>query len=276
MIKPGQLVMLVSPKGKPYFRILDPQEVINTNDGQLQMQNIMEKGFGSTIETHLGRTYTVLKPTLYDLIKSVKRRTQIIYPKEIGYIIVKLGIGPGSKIIESGSGSGALTTALAWFVGESGKVYSYERREEFASLCQKNLQKNGLGDRVENIHKDISTGFDQTDVDALFLDVRTPWDYLEHIPGALLPGGPVGFLLPTTNQVSELLAAMEKGPFTSVEVLEILVRRYKPVPERLRPDDRMVAHTGYLVFARLKTEASLEPPVDDPVEHEIEGDECDC
>jgi tRNA (adenine57-N1/adenine58-N1)-methyltransferase catalytic subunit len=272
MINPGQLVMLVSPKGKRYFKILDPVETLNTNDGQLQMQTVMENGFGSRLDTHLGKTYTVLKPTLYDLIKSVKRRTQIIYPKDIGYIIVKLGIGPGSRVIESGSGSGALTTALAWFVGEQGMVYSYERREEFASLCAKNLERNGLGSRVEIINSDIDQGFEQTEADALFLDVRTPWDYLEHIPKALLPGGPVGFLLPTVNQVSMLLAALEEGPFASVEVLEILVRRYKPVPERLRPDDRMVAHTGYLIFARLSPRSAVIPVED---ESEPEGDECE-
>jgi tRNA (adenine57-N1/adenine58-N1)-methyltransferase len=270
MINPGQLVMLVSPKGKRYFKVLDPQETLNTNDGQLQMQKVMENGFGSSVDTHLGKTYTVLKPTLYDLIKSVKRRTQIIYPKDIGYIIIKLGIGPGSRVIESGSGSGALTTALAWFVGEHGRVYSFERREEFATLCRDNLHRNGLGSRVEIINRDIDLGFDETEADALFLDVRTPWDYLEHIPAALLPGAPVGFLLPTVNQVCTLLTALEQGPYSSVEVLEILVRRYKPVPERLRPDDRMVAHTGYLIFARL----SLKPiqiPVDD--QSERQGDE---
>lgn len=272
MLNPGQLVMLVSPKGKRYFKILDPQETLNTNDGQLQMQKVMENGFGSRVETHLGRTYAVLRPTLYDLIKSVKRRTQIIYPKDIGYIIVKLGIGPGTRVIESGSGSGALTTALAWFVGDSGKVYSYERREEFARLCSLNLEKNGLGSRVEITSRDIDQGFDQKGVDALFLDVRTPWDYLEHIPDALLPGGPVGFLLPTVNQVSMLLDALEKGPFTSVEVLEILVRRYKPVPERLRPDDRMVAHTGYLIFGRLSTESA---PVPFEEESDAQGDDCE-
>ncbi len=264
--------MLVSPKGKRYFRILDPDEILNTNDGQLQMQKVMENGFGSRLATHLGKTYTVLKPTLYDLIKSVKRRTQIIYPKDIGYIIIKLGIGPGSRVVESGSGSGALTTALAWFVGDRGKVYSFERREEFANLCRANLERNGLASRVEIINRDIDLGFIQKEVDALFLDVRTPWDYLEHIPEALLPGGPVGFLLPTVNQVSMLLEALEEGPFSSVEVLEILVRRYKPVPERLRPEDRMVAHTGYLIFARLSPK-SVEIPLEDDGVHEGDDSE---
>ena len=99
---------------------------------------------------------------------------------------------------------------------------------------------------------------DPSGADALFLDVRTPWDHLEAAAAVVAPGAPVGFLLPTTNQISELLAALEPSPFEDVEVLEILVRRYKPVPERLRPEDRMVAHTGFLVFARHGGRAALQ------------------
>ncbi len=253
--------MLVSPKGKRYFRVLQPDEVLNTNDGHLQMQTVMEKGFGGRVYTHLHRPYTVIKPTLYDLIKSVKRQTQIIYPKDIGYIILKLGVAPGSKVIEAGAGSGGLTTALAWFTGDHGRIYSYERREDFTALCRLNLEKIGLESRVELINQDISSGFAQENVDALFFDVRTPWDYLEHVPSALAPGGPIGFLLPTVNQVSILLSAMQNRPFSSPEVLEIMVRHYKPVPERLRPQDRMIAHTGYLIFARLN---APDPDMDHP------------
>jgi tRNA (adenine57-N1/adenine58-N1)-methyltransferase len=113
-----------------------------------------------------------------------------------------------------------------------------------------NLEWAGLASRVEWFNRDISEGFVQTDVDALFLDVRTPWDYLEQAASAMSAGAPIGFLLPTTNQVQDLLLALEHAPFGEVEVLEILLRKYKVNGERFRPDDRMVAHTGFLIFAR--------------------------
>lgn len=258
MLEPGQLVMLLNAKDKRYFVSAQEGQVMHTNEGILHLDEVRAAGWGQQVLTHKGYPFTVMRPTLYDLIKSVKRRTQIIYPKEIGYIAMKLGIGPGCRIVEAGCGSGGLTTALAWLVGDTGKVYTYERREEFYTLCRQNLERIGLAHRVEQFHHDIAEGFHPHAADALFLDVREPCDYIRHIPNAVVPGAPIGFLLPTTNQVQDLLKAMEGGPFRQIEVLEIFLRHYKPVPERLRPDDRMVAHTGFLVFAR--TFAQLEEP----------------
>lgn len=250
MLKPGTLVMLVSQKGKTYFRVLREEGNFNTNEGVLYFKDILCKNFGEEVLTHLGKKFYILCPTLYDLIKSVKRKTQIIYPKEIGYILLKLNIGPGAKIIEAGTGSGSLTTALAFMVGKEGKVFTYEQREEFSRLAQENLKRTDLESRVEFFIHDIANGFHQQNVDALFLDVRTPWDYLPQAYKALKPGASIGFLLPTTNQVSSLLSHLEKMSFFQIEVIEILLRRYKPIPERLRPVDQMVAHTGFLIFAK--------------------------
>lgn len=270
MIEPGQLVLLQSPKDKRYFMAAASGAVLHTNDGMIALDAARQAGWGGTVTSHTGVPYLVLRPTLYDLIKSgVKRRTQIIYPKEVGYIALKLGIGPGCRVIEAGCGSGGLTTALAWLVGDTGQVLTYERRPEFLDLCRANLETMGLAHRVAFHLHDIGQGFLHTGADALFLDVRTPWEYVPHIPAAVAPGAPVGFLVPTTNQISDLLRALEQGPFLDVEVLEILLRRYKPVADRLRPEDRMVAHTGYLVFARTAPAGWKATPADDGDEPEI-------
>ena len=261
-MKQGDLILLVSPKGKRYLRRFDPAVTLHTQEGVIRFAEVGQADCGGAVTTHLGHVFRVLRPTTYDLIKGVKRSTQIMYPKEIGYVLLKLGIGPGIRVVEAGSGSGGLTLALAWHVGETGRVYTFERRPEFYTLSGENLAAVGLGAQVCRYNHDIAEGFmapgvipgdpatDPSGADALFLDVRTPWDHLEAAAAVVRPGAPVGFLLPTTNQISELLAALEDSPFEDVEVLEILVRRYKPVPERLRPEDRMVAHTGFLVFAR--------------------------
>lgn len=262
MLESGQLILLVNPKGKRYLRMLKAGEEIHTHDGMMKTDDIAASGYGKVVETHLGHKYQVLKPTIYDIIKGLKRQTQIMYPKEISYLLLKLGIGPGTRVVESGSGSGGLTTALAYYVGDTGKVYTHEKRPEFYKLVRKNLEWAGLEHRVEQFNLNIEDGFLASDCDALFLDVPNPWDYLHHIPKAVIPGAMCGFLLPTTNQVSDLLKAMEDLPFEEQEVCEILIRRYKPIAERLRPEDRMVGHTGYLVFARNMSgcEMSVEAP----------------
>lgn len=252
MIPNGELIQLVSPQGKKYIRRLDPESELHTHDGKIILKDIINLNFGDSVKTHLGIEYVVFRPTLYEVIKSIDRKTQIIYPKDIGYILVRLGIGPGTTVVEAGCGSGGLTTALAYMVGDNGKVYTFDRREDFVKLCKRNLGKVGLDVRVNFFVKDIDSGFDVKDMDTGFLDVREPWNYIDHLALAVKNGSQVGFLLPTANQVIRLIEALEKGPYVDIDVVEILLRRYKAVSERFRPDDRMVAHTGFLIFARVK------------------------
>jgi tRNA (adenine57-N1/adenine58-N1)-methyltransferase len=259
----GELVILVSPKGKRHLRRLEENADIHGEGGVLAAVDIAKADFGSEVLTHLGSPYRLLRPGLYDLVRGVRRQTQVMYPKDIGYICLRLGVGNGARVIEAGSGSGGLTLALSWFSGEKGRVYSYEAREDFYRLCRRNLEWAGLGKNVLQHNLDIAGGFLESGVDSVFLDVRTPWEYLEQARKALRPGGLLAFLLPTAEQVSNLLLGLERGPFAEAEVEELLLRRWKAVPDRLRPDDRMVAHTGFLIFARLqeKSEAfeRLEP-----------------
>jgi len=135
----------------------------------------------------------------------------------------------------------------------TGRVYTYEEREKMSNLARRNLGQVGLLEAVDLKVRDIGLGFDEREVDALFLDVREPWLHLEPARAAMKSGGFFGSLLPTTNQVSELLAGLESHGFADLEVQELLLRNYKPVAARLRPSDRMVAHTGFLVFARKVT-----------------------
>lgn len=255
MPKYGELIILVTPKGKRSLRRLVENQDVHGEGGVITAAQLAEAEFGDEVLTHQGVPYRLKKPTLYDLVRGVKRNTQIIYPKDIGYICMRLGVGNGTRVIEAGSGSGSLTVALSWFSGERGHVYTYEAREEFYKLVKRNLEWAGVGRNVTQYNRDIADGFEQIDADALFLDVRTPWEYLEQAAAAVRPGASLAFLLPTVDQVSRLLYGLERGPFDDIEVEEILARKWKAVPDRLRPDDRMIAHTGFLVFARQQTKS---------------------
>jgi tRNA (adenine57-N1/adenine58-N1)-methyltransferase len=173
-----------------------------------------------------------------------------MYPKEIGFVLVTMGIGEGQLVVEAGTGSGALTCALAFAVGKAGRVVSYEARPDMQALAMKNLNRLGLLDRVEFKLRDIAGGFDETGVDALFLDVPNPYDYIGQVKTALKLGGFFGSILPTANQVTKLVSAVRQHNFAFIDICEILLRYYKAEAERFRPVDRMIAHTGYLFFAR--------------------------
>lgn len=250
MIPYGSLVLIVTPKGKRTIKRLVEDENWQSHDGILTPEIVAAADFGDTVMTSMGRPVQLLDVTLQDLLKGIKRQTQIIYPKDIAYICMKLGAGPGRTICEAGCGSGGLTLALSWFCGPTGRVVSHEAREEFAKLARRNLDWAHVGDNVDINVRDVAEGFCVKNADALFLDVRTPWEYLDKAVEAVRPGAVFGFLLPTVMQVGELLKGLERGPFDHIEVQELLLRDWKPLADRLRPNDRMIAHTSFLVFCR--------------------------
>lgn len=250
LIKEGDFLLLASKKLNLHLiKVLSKGE-FSTHEGTIPYASLIGKPFGSTIKTHKGAIYYIFKPGIADFLRFISRKTQVLYLKDLGYIILKLNISSGIKMIECGSGSGSATSAFAFALYPNGKLYSYEAREEFSNLARHNVSKLGLESVVEFKHKDIENGFDEVHVDALFLDVKFPEKYIHHVYNALKPGGYLCVFVPTTNQVSNTLKELEKYNFFLTEVSELLLRNYKTVAERVRPDDTMIAHTGYLIFTR--------------------------
>ncbi len=246
----GDIVQLISAQNKRFIFRLVIGAKFETHRGFLSHDDLIGKPWGSRVATHMGSPFVLLQPSLADILVETRRNTQIMYPKDIGFILITMDIGPGKHVIEAGTGSGSFTTALAFAVGPQGRVTSYESRPEFQYLARKNLDRLGLAERVEFKLRDIAAGFDETNADAVFLDLPNPQDYLPQARQVLKPGGFLGSILPTTNQVSTLLIALHRENFAFIEVCELILRYYKAHPDRLRPTDRMVAHTGYLIFAR--------------------------
>jgi tRNA (adenine57-N1/adenine58-N1)-methyltransferase len=246
----GDLVQLVGLRHKSFIFILRSGGEHHTHRGVIHHHAIIGRPWGSSVLSHNGSPFFMIQPALADLLRGLKRSTQILYPKDIGFILTTMGIGPGQVILEAGTGSGALTSAFAYAVGSSGHVHTYESREPFQQLARQNLEQFGLEDRVTFHLGDIFDGFQENGADALFLDLPNPYDYILQVRAALKPGGFFGSILPTTNQVSLLLKALRQNNFAFIDVCEVFLRYYRADPERLRPTDRMVAHTGFLIFGR--------------------------
>jgi tRNA (adenine57-N1/adenine58-N1)-methyltransferase len=258
----GDLVQLVGLRHKHFIFNVTPGAEFGTHRGIIRHDDLIGLPWGSQVFSHMGSPFFLLQPSLADVLNELPRNTQILYPKDIGFILVTMGVGAGQRVMEAGTGSGSMSTALAFAVGPTGQVVSYEQRPEMQNLARKNLQRLGLEERVELKLGNIADGFDETNVDAFFLDVPNPYDYIGQVRAALKPGGFFSSILPTFNQVEKLLYALRRHQFAFIEVCEVLLRHYKPEPSRLRPTDRMVAHTGFLIFAR-RIDLSQDPRLTD-------------
>jgi len=240
MFREGDWI-LIAYEDKRYLRRLDPKDSLSIRKDVIRLGEIVGKPEG----TKIGK-FELFKPTLSDFILyGFKRETQIVYPKDSFYISLRLGAGPGKRVLEFGTGSGAMSAVFSWIGCE---VHSFEVRERFYKTARKNLEKFGLDKNVILRNEDfLKAEVHRSFFDCAFVDVRDPIPYLEKVGSVLKEGAPVCFLLPTTNQVAELLGEMERY-FGSVEVIEILLRGYNVNAKRLRPKDVMIGHTAYLVF----------------------------
>ena len=254
----GDLAQIVGLRHKHFIFTLKAGAKFETHRGVLMHDDLIGRPWGTQVFSHIGSPFFLLQPSLGDLLLDLPRTTQILYPKDIGYIFVTMGIGPGRKVVEAGTGSGSMTTALAYALGAEGRVISYEVKPDVQNLARKNLTRFGLESRVDFKLRDLAEGLDETDADCFFLDVPNPYDYTIQVRNTLKPGGFLCCLIPTFNQVEKTLLALRQTHFAFIEVCELLLRFYQAEPNRIRPTDRMVAHTGFLVFAR-KIEPGEDP-----------------
>jgi len=203
------------------------------------------------------------------------RNTQIVYPKDAALIVMFSGIGPGSRVFESGTGTGALTSALAHYVGSTGKVYTYELRPEFQKNAAKNIQRAKLDGNVEMKSGDVTMGIEERDLDAAILDLAVPWLVVPHAYEALKPSGVLVSFSPTIDQVVRTTEALREYGFVFIETIECLMRTMQVERGKTRPNTMMTGHTGYITHARkiIKPAQTDAAPTDtEPVAKEADLD----
>jgi len=250
-VERGSKVLLIDRRGKRYLVTVEERE-FHTDMGILNLGELLEKNYGETIVSHKGEEFRILRPSIRDYIEKMKRGPQIVHPKDAGIIITYAGISPGDFVVEAGVGSGALTIYLANAVGPNGKVVSYEVREDFAKIAEKNIAGIGFNDRVEIKLKDIYEGIDERNVDHIILDLPQPERVLPHAVESLKPGGFFVAYTPCANQVHRFYKALEeyREHFYRPQTVDVLVLEHEVKKECFRPRTMNMLHTGYITFLR--------------------------
>jgi tRNA (adenine57-N1/adenine58-N1)-methyltransferase len=255
----GDYVLLYLDVRRTYMVKMEAEKTFHTHKGFIKLDELIGKEFGETVKTSLGFEFTALEPLLTDYMMKSSRKTQITYPKDAALIVMFSGIGSGSRVVESGTGTGALTTALAHYVKPEGKVYSYEMREEFQRAAEKNLKRAGLLDFVELKSRDVTTGFDERDVDTVVLDLAVPWLVVPHAYEALKASGTIVSFSPTIDQVVKATEALKEHGFVCIETIECLMRGMQVERGKTRPQTLMTGHSGYITYARKALKPQQQP-----------------
>jgi len=256
-IKSGDYVLLTYGKKRWLVRIEEEKE-FHTHLGFVKIGNAIGKPYGSSIMTSKDKQCRIFQPVPFDYVHKFRRPTQIMYPKDIGLILLRTGIGPGSHVVEAGTGSGALTSILAYYVRPNGKVITYEEREDFFEIARENISKTNMQDYVEFKHKDIIEGIMETNLDAVIIDLDTPWLVIQPAKQALKDGGYFVSFSPTMNQIEKTVLRLNEEDFYNIMTIECFSREIKTKEGATRPNKFVSHHTGYLTFARKTSDHLIE------------------
>jgi tRNA (adenine57-N1/adenine58-N1)-methyltransferase len=251
-LQAGDRVLLVDHKRRRHLITLEAGQQFHTHAGIIEHDALIGRDEGITVRTTKGARLVAVRPTLSEYVLEMPRGAQVIYPKDLGPILMLADVFPGARILESGVGSGALTCALLRATGAQGSVTGYELRADFAERALRNVHGFLGEDLPLDVHvRDVYEGIDAEDLDRIVLDLPEPWRVVKHAVEALRPGGILVAYLPTILQVGRLREELAESPFGMVETVEILQRGWHVEGQSIRPDHRMVGHTGFLTHARL-------------------------
>lgn len=250
-LRAGDAVLFIDRKEREYLRVLRAGTRIHIREGYMQADHLLGLPEGVTVYNSAQEPFLVLRPTFASLIPNLPRKAQVIYPKDIGPILLWGDIHPGARVVEIGTGPGALTMALLRAVGPDGHVVSYEAREDFCKMAQTNVRQF-LGDAPNWTLKlaDATAGIEERDVDRMIMDIAEPWTLLAPAAQALRPGGALIAYVPTALQVKQFVDAARTSGFAAVQAMETLLRFWHVKGLSVRPEHRMIGHTGFVVVAR--------------------------
>jgi tRNA (adenine57-N1/adenine58-N1)-methyltransferase len=248
---PGEQIVVVDSKGRQYLVVLAEEGEFHTHTGVVPHTEFLGQEEGVTVRSTTGARYTAMRPTLSDFILRMPRGAQVIYPKDLGPILMIADIHPGAKVLEAGVGSGALSMTM---LRAGAEIVGYELREDFAQRAQENV-RTFLGEEASSRFRveirDVYDGIDERGLDRIVLDLPEPWQVVKHAKVALRPGGILVAYNPSIMQVAHLRETLAESDFELPETVEIMLRTWHVEGQAVRPDHRMVAHTGFLTSARL-------------------------
>lgn len=271
-IEEGSYVLLYHTPRKKWLIKVAWDKRLHTHLGIIDVSNTIGMEYGSAVRTTEGKLIFLMEPTIHDFIMKSQRKTQIVYPKDLGYIAARTGLKNGSNVVEVGTGSGALTTFLASIVKPDGHIYSFDVNSEFMEIAKSNLKKAGMGEYVTINQHDPHQGIDFRDADVATVDLGDPWTVVDQVHSALKGSGAFVAICPTMNQIERTATELKKSGYADIECVELMIRNMEAREGMTRPSTRMIGHTTYLVFAR-KVQKLQERVQQETSEEEEEEDE---
>lgn len=269
-IQEGSYVLLFHTPRKKWLAKVTPEKQLHTHLGIIDIASTIGMEFGSAIRTTEGKLVFLIEPTLHDFIMKSERRTQIVYPKDLGYIAARTGLKNGSRVLEIGTGSGALATFMAGIVKPEGHVYTYDVNPDFMEIARRNLEKAGMLQYVTMNQHDPHLGVDVREADIAVVDLGDPWTVVDQVHDALKGSGAFVAICPTMNQIEKTATELKKAGYADVDCVELLIRSMEAREGMTRPSMRMIGHTTYLVFAR-----KVQKRQDEPQAADLNQDESD-